>query len=95
MANFILIIKYLNIISLARLIDRQIYSRYEVLRDIIKDRNPLFISKFWSEFCDVTEIKCKLSTAYYPQTDGQTERVNQELCRYLRNYIINKADTWS
>ena len=27
--------------------------------------------------------------------NGQTERVNQELCRYLRNYIINKANTWS
>ena len=27
--------------------------------------------------------------------DGQTERVNQELCRYLRNYIISKANTWS
>ena len=41
------------------------------------------------------ETKCKLLTAYYPQTDGQTERVNQELCRYLRNYIISEANTWS
>ena len=32
---------------------------------------------------------------YYPQTDGQTKRVNQKLCRYLRNYITNKANTWS
>ena len=39
------------------------------------------------------EIKYKLSITYYPQTDGQTERVNQELCRYLRNYVINEADT--
>ena len=41
------------------------------------------------------ETKCKLLTAYHPQTDGQTERVNQKLCRYLRNYIANEADTWS
>ena len=93
--NFIPITKYLNTISLARLINRQIYSRYGVPKGIVNDRNPLFINKFWSELCDVTETKCKLSTAYHPQTNGQTKRINQELCRYLRNYITNKADTWS
>ena len=46
MANFILIIKYLNTISLARLIDRQIYSRYGVPRGIISNRDLLFINKF-------------------------------------------------
>ena len=46
MANFIFIIKYLNIASLARLMDRQIYSRYGVPRGIINDRNPLFTNKF-------------------------------------------------
>ena len=44
--NFIFIIKYLNIISLARLMDRQIYSYYGVLKGIINDRNLLFTSKF-------------------------------------------------
>ena len=41
MANFIFITKYLNIISLARLMDRQIYSHYGVLRGIISNRGPL------------------------------------------------------
>ena len=68
--NFIFIIKYLNIISLARLMDRQIYLRYGVLRGIVNNCNPLFISKFWSEFYDVMEIKYKLLIAYHPQTDG-------------------------
>ena len=93
MMNFILTTKYLNITSLAHLIDRQIYSHYGVPRGIINDCNPLFTSKFWSELCDATETKYKLSTVYHPQTDSQTERINQELCRYLRNYIINKANT--
>ena len=66
MANFILITKYLNIISLARLIDRQIYSHYGVPKSIINDYNPLFIHKFWSELCNIIEIKCKLLIAYYP-----------------------------
>ena len=93
MVNFIPIIKYLNTTSLARLIDHQIYSRYGVLKGIINNRNPLFTSKFWSKLYNVTETKCKLSTVYHPQTDGQIERVNQELYRYLRNYIINKVNT--
>ena len=45
-ANFLLITKYLNVISLACLMDRQIYSRYGVLKGIINDRDPLFTSKF-------------------------------------------------
>ena len=66
MANFILITKSLNVVSLACLMDRQIYLRYGVPRGIINNRNPLFTNKFWSEFYDITEIKCKLLTAYYP-----------------------------
>ena len=66
MANFILTIKYLNVIFLARLMDRQIYLRYRVLKGIINNYNPLFINKFWSEFYDIMEIKCKLLTTYYP-----------------------------
>ena len=91
--NFILIVKYLNIISLARFINRQIYLHYAMPRGIINNRNPLFINKFQSKLHNITETKCKLSTAYHPQTDNQTERVNQELYRYLWNYIINKANT--
>ena len=75
--------------------DRQIYSHYEVPIGIVNNCNLLFISKFWSKFYDTTETKYKLLIAYHPQMDSQTERVNQELYRYLRNYITNKADTWS
>ena len=46
MVNFILIIKYLNTISLAYLINRQIYLYYKVLKGIINNRNPLFTNKF-------------------------------------------------
>ena len=79
MANFIFTTKYLNIISLARLINRQIYLYYEVPKGIINDCNPLFTSRFWNKLYNITKIQCKLLTAYYPQTDSQTERVNQKL----------------
>ena len=70
MANFISITKYLNIISLAYLINRQIYLHDRVLKGIINNYNPLFTSKFWSEFYNVTETKYKLLTAYHPQMDS-------------------------
>ena len=72
--------------------DRQIYSRYKIPKGIINNYNPLFTSKFWSKLCNITETKYKLLTAYHPQTDGQTEQVNQELYQYLRNYITNEAN---
>ena len=91
--NFILIIKYLNTTALARLLNRQIYSRYKVPKGIMNNCNPLFTNKFWSKLYNIIKTKYKLLTAYHLQTDGQTERINQELYRYLRNYIINKANT--
>jgi len=39
-------------------------------------------------------IKSKLSTVFYPQTDGQTERVNQELEQYLRMFINHRQEQW-
>ena len=62
MANFILIIKYVNTAFLARLMDRQIYLYYGMPKGIISDCNPLFINKFWSKLYNITEIKCKLLT---------------------------------
>ena len=68
--SFIFITKYLNIISLARLINRQIYSHYGMPKDIINNYDSLFINKFWSKLYNIIEIKYKLLTAYYPQTDN-------------------------
>jgi len=46
------------------------------------------------ELNNLLEIQTKLSTAYYPQTDGQTERVNQELEQYLRVFINHRQEQW-
>ena len=68
--NFILTTKYLNTASLAHLINRQIYLHYGVPKGIINNHNPLFINKFLSELYNIIKTKCKLLTAYHPQTDN-------------------------
>lgn len=60
----------------ARLFIHYIYRIYSAPDTIILDRGPQFISAFWSEFTRILGIKLKLSTAYYSQTDGQTEIMN-------------------
>src|SRR5208282_3751563 len=62
---------------------------------IVSDRGPQFISAFWKEFTGILGIKLKLSTAYHPQTDGQTEIVNQYLDQRLRPFVNYFQDNWS
>jgi hypothetical protein len=61
---------------------------------IVTDRGALFTSNFWSALCYHLNIKRRLSTAYHPQTDGQTERQNQTLETYLRLYTNHHQDNW-
>ena len=62
--------------------------------EIISDRDKLFTSKFWKSLVDQLGVHHKLSTAYHPQTDGQTERTNQTLEQYLRCYINYRQNDW-
>ncbi len=52
-------------------------------RIVISDRGPQFVSKFMKELYQLLNITLNASTAWHPQTDGQTERVNQEIKKYL------------
>ena len=56
-------------------------------RVIISNRGPQFASNFMKEITAQLGIQQNISTAYHPQTDGQTERVNQEIEQYLRVYV--------
>lgn len=60
----------------------------------ITDRDTKFTSAFWIELCKLTGTDHRLSTAWHPQTDGQTERVNQELEAYIRHYINPLQNNW-
>jgi transposase InsO family protein len=61
---------------------------------LLSDRGSTFTSQFWSDICFHLKVDHRLSTAFHPQTDGQTERQNQELETYLRIYMNYKQDNW-
>src|SRR5882762_1964397 len=70
--------------------------RYEGLpKQVISDRGPQFAAAFTKELNRLLRIKGSLSTAYHPQTDGQTERVNQEMEIYLRIFINHHQNDWT
>ena len=62
---------------------------------IVSDRGSVFTAKFWSSLCYYLKIKRRLSTAFHPQTDGQTERQNQTLEQYLRAFTNYQQDDWA
>jgi hypothetical protein len=80
--------------DLARVILREILANHGMPSEIISDRDKLFTSKFWSTLMALLGTKRKLSTAFHPQTDGQTERINQTMEAYLRCYVNYKQNNW-
>lgn len=72
-----------------------VYKHHGLPQTIITDRDPVFTSRFWQELMSKLEVKLNMSTAYHPQTDGQTERVNQCLEAYLRSMVFDKQKEWS
>ena len=62
---------------------------------IISDRDPIFISHFWGEFFKMSGTKLHMSSAYHPQTDGQSEVVNRCIKQYLRYFVSQQPRKWS
>jgi transposase InsO family protein len=62
---------------------------------ILSDRGPQFTAEFTTELYRLLGIKAAKTTAYHPQADGQTERVNQELEQYLWLFTSERQDDWA
>ena len=62
---------------------------------IISDRGPQFAAKLFIELLKLLKIKSALMTAYHPQSDGATERVNQEIEAYISIFCTNNPEEWS
>ena len=64
------------------------------LQTIVSDRDKLFLSHFWTDFFRLQSTSLNHSSAYYPQSDGQTEVVNRSIETYLRYFIGDKPKQW-
>jgi transposase InsO family protein len=65
-----------------------------VPKKIVSDRGTQFTSRFWEKLHEAMDTRLNFSSAYHPQTDGQTERVNQILEDMLRDYALKDNKSW-
>jgi hypothetical protein len=63
-------------------------------RSIVSDRDPIFLSHFWQDLFKLCGTKLRMSSAYHPQSDGQTEIVNKALQQYLCCFVHDQPRTW-
>lgn len=94
MAIFIPTTTSLTAGELAQLYVTHVFSKHGLPNNIISDRGSEFTSSFWKSFTKLLSIDSNFSTAFHPETDGQTERVNQVLEQYLRCYTNYQQTDW-
>jgi hypothetical protein len=78
----------------ARLYTLHVWKLHGLPRSIVSDRGPQFVSEFWRHLTRRLGIQSLLSTAFHPETDGQTEIANSILEQYLRSQVSYLQDDW-
>lgn len=79
----------------AKLLIQNVWKLHGLPTTMVSDRGPQFVSLVWESLCKILQIKAKLSTAFHPQSDGQSERSNQDMETYLRKYVDYLQDDWA
>jgi len=95
MAKFIPTTTDISAPEFAALFHESIELQFGSPRGIVSDRDTRITSKFWAEVCAYSLIKRRMSTAFHPQTDGQTEILNRILKNYLRAYTSLEQMNWA
>ena len=80
--------------QLAQLFVDRVFVRFGMPTSIVSDRDPRFTSHFWKAFVKLLGTEIAMSTAYHPQTDGQTERMNRTMEDMLRGFVGPRQDDW-
>jgi len=81
--------------GLARMFRNNIWKLHGLPESMISDRGLQFVAGLTRELNKMLGIETKLSMAYHPETDRQTERTNQELEQYLRMYVNYRQNNWA
>ena len=95
MARYIPINMNITAQEVAKISWNWVFKDMGIPQKVISDWGPQFVSRFMKELCSRLGIERNPSTAYHPQTDGQTEWVNQELEQYLRLYCNYRQNDWA
>jgi transposase InsO family protein len=94
MAHFTPCSKSITAKETAQLILDGIVQLHGLPEEIVFDKGPQFTSKFWHRVFELLRVDIRLSSAFHPETDGQTERTNQTLEQYLRYTVNYQQDDW-
>lgn len=78
----------------ARMLVRHVWKHHGFPNTMVSDRGTQFVSSVWDRLCQILGVKRKLSTAYHPETDGQSENTNQWIEQFLRMFINYDQKNW-
>ena len=95
MAHFIPTRESVSAPQVADLFISHIFRLHGLPRSIVSDRDTRFTSHFWTAVFDALKTELGMSSGDHPETDGQTERVNQTLEDMLRSYVSLRQHTWN
>lgn len=79
----------------AKIMIQHVFKLHGLPSEVVSDRGPQFTSSFWRAFCKLLGASVCLSSGFHPQTNGQTERANQQLETVLRCLASQNPTTWS